>query len=264
MSGVGEGGEGVVVAGDDGEEVVGDDGGGGFGDEEAGGAEAEGAGGEVGCGDAGGVGYGDVDVFADGDEGLGLAEEPCGAGWVADVFDGEAEADGRGGLIELGLADGLEELCAVAEEGGGGGGGVPEDVAEAAEGGDLGGDGVPVGNEGLRGRGADAFETLAGLGDLAGVEGGELEGRAGGERLGEGDDGFFGLAGVVGVGVNEMLGVGEGWSWPSMRWEMLSQWSVEESWSGRWVRGWVPVLRTVKLARTAMWDFAGWRWTSRS
>ena len=170
FGGVGEGGDGVVVGGDGREEVFGEDGGGGCGDEEVGCAEAEACGGEVGCSHAGRVGDGCVDVFADGGEGLGLAAEPNGVGWLAEVLDGEAEANGCGGLLEFGLADELEELCAVAEEGRCGGGGVPEDVAEAAESGEVCGDGVPVGYVGLGGRCSDALEALAGLGDVAGVE----------------------------------------------------------------------------------------------
>jgi hypothetical protein len=50
------------------------------------------------------------------------------------VLDGEAEVDGGGTIGEALLADGLEEFGAVAEEELWSGDGVPEDVAEAAEG----------------------------------------------------------------------------------------------------------------------------------
>ena len=109
------------------------------GDEEAGRAEAEGLGIEDGGGDAGGFGDGQVGVVADGDQLLALAAEEGGVGRVADVLDREAEADGGGGLAQPGAAHGLEELGAVAEEDGRRGDGIPEDVAEAAQGGAVGG-----------------------------------------------------------------------------------------------------------------------------
>ncbi len=127
------------MLGDGGDEAVVGDGAGAVGDEEAWGAEAEGARGELGGGYAGRLGYGEVLVFAEGDELLAIAAEEDRVGGFADVFDGEAEMDLGGCLLELGLADGLKELCSVAEKdrgrwrwgtrgrfrsrGGGGGGG---------------------------------------------------------------------------------------------------------------------------------------------
>ena len=106
------GGERLVVGGNGGEEAgVGlgaDVGGGVAGDEEAGHAEADGLGIEGGGGDAGGFGDGEVGVVADGEELLALAAEEGGVGWLADVLNGEAEADGGGGLAQADAADGLE------------------------------------------------------------------------------------------------------------------------------------------------------------
>ena len=104
------------------------------GDEEAGRAEAERLGIEEGGGDAGRLGDGQVGVVADGGELLAAAAEEGGVGRVADVLDGEAEAEGGGGFAQAGAADGLEELGSVAEEDGRGGDGIPEHVAEAAQG----------------------------------------------------------------------------------------------------------------------------------
>ena len=120
------------------------------------------------------------------------------------VVDGEAKVDGGVALGDTLLADGLKELGAVTEEKLWGGCGIPEDIAEAAEGygeevrGLVGGaagaggraaglagvDGVPVGGEGLGGSGAEAFEAGGAGGEGAGVEGVEGEGRAGGEGRG--------------------------------------------------------------------------------
>ena len=86
--------------------------------------------------------------------------------------------------------------------------GIPDDVAEAAQAGEVDADRVPVGVEGDVVGGADGEETLRGGGDGAGVGDVELEGCAGRERLGERDGGLVKLAGVVGVGVER--GDGEG------------------------------------------------------
>ena len=51
---------------------------------------------------------------------------------------------------------------------------------------------------------ADAREALGRSRDRAGVERGEGEGCAGGERVREGEDRFGHLAGVVGVGVDQV------------------------------------------------------------
>ena len=208
--GGGVGGKRVVVVGDGGDEggVGGRSGlaGGAVGDEEAGRAEAERLRVEGGGGDTGRFGRGQVGVVADGGERLAEAAEEGGVGRVARVLDGETEADGCGGLTEAGVAHGLEETRAVAEEDGRRGGGKPEDVAESAQGGERGRDGVPVGGEGLVAGRADAREALGGGRDCAGVERDEGEGRAGSEWTRERDDGFVHQAGVVGVGVDEAGG----------------------------------------------------------
>ncbi len=191
-------------------------------DEEAGLAEAERGGWEVGGGEAGLGAGGGGGVVWDGGKGQAAAAEEGSDGWSAFVLDGEAKVDGGGFFGEAKFADGLEELCAVAEEELGCGDGIPEDIAEAAQGGDEGGgcgvgatgaggvgagaDGVPVGVEGLGGGRADAFEAGGVDGDGAGVDGVEGDGGAGREGCGEGEDDFRGAAGVVGVGVDEVLG----------------------------------------------------------
>ena len=86
--------------------------------------------------------------------------------------------------------------------------GIPDDVAEAAQAGEVDADGVPIGVEGDVVGGSDGEEALRRLGDGAGVGDVELEGCAGGERLGERDGGLVKLAGVVDVGVER--GDGEG------------------------------------------------------
>ena len=109
--------------------------------------------------------------------------------------------EARAGEAELVPAHLVEDARAIAEQGGDGRYGVPDDVAEAAQAGEGGVDGVPVGVEGEVLWGADGEEAL-GVGlDDAGVGGVDLEGCAGRERSGEGDDGFMELAGVVDVGV---------------------------------------------------------------
>src|SRR5580658_8057354 len=133
-----------------------------------------------------------------------------GDGWGDAVgeLDRKAQAEESSGEAELVLADFVEEARAVAEDDGDAGDGVPDDVAEAAEAGEVGGDLVPVRVEGYVVRGADGEEALGAGGDGAGVSDVKLEGCAGGERRGEGDGGFVELAGVVGVRVEG--GYGEG------------------------------------------------------
>jgi len=171
--GCGVGRESVVMIGYGVDEVGGGGGGGAVGDEEVEGAEAKGGGDEVRGRDAGAGGYGGVGIFGEEGEGLAASVEEGSVGWIAGVFDGEAEVDGGGGLLEFSLADGGEQFVGVAEEDGRGGGGIPEDIAEAAEEGSGGRDLVPVGGGGLGGGGSDALEALGGLGNGAGVDGGE-------------------------------------------------------------------------------------------
>ena len=180
--------------------------GGTVGDEEAGRAEAEELRIEEGGGDAGRLDRGQVGVVADGGERLAAAAEEGGVGRVARVLDGETEADGCGGVAQAGVAHGLKETRAVAEEDGRRGGGKPEDVAESAQGGEGGRDGVPVGGECLVVGRANAGEAFGRGRDCAGVERDEGEGRAGSEWTRERDDGFVHQAGVVGVGVDEAGG----------------------------------------------------------
>ena len=125
---------------------LGEGGDGGFGlldYEEAELAEAEGVGGKVGGGDAGAGAGRRGGIVGMGDEGLAAAAEVGGDGRDPAVLDCETEVDGGGAFGEALLADGLEELGAVAEEKLWGCCWIPEDVAEAAEGyGERGGDGV--------------------------------------------------------------------------------------------------------------------------
>jgi hypothetical protein len=82
--------------------------------EEAGLAEAERMGWKI-CGGDPSTGW-IAGVIGVRDERLAVAAEVGGDGWGAAVFDGETEVDGGGALSEALLADGLEELGAVAEE----------------------------------------------------------------------------------------------------------------------------------------------------
>ena len=101
-------------------------------------------------------------------------------------LDGEAQAEARARHAKLVLAHLVEDARAVAEDDGNAGGGVPDDVAEAAQAGEVDADRVPVGVEGdVIGR-ADGDEALRRLRDDAGVGDVELEGCAGGERVASG------------------------------------------------------------------------------
>ena len=115
------------------------------------------------------------------------------------------ERDLRGGFGKSRLSDGVEKLSALAEEKLWCGDGVPEHVAEAAESGGVFCDSVPVGERSFGGVSADAFEARGVLEDCAGVEGVEREGLAGSEGRGQSENGFAGFAGVVGVGVEQVL-----------------------------------------------------------
>jgi hypothetical protein len=72
------------------------------GDEEVEGSEAQGVGGKVCRGDAGGLSDGEIGVVADGLELFAAAAEEGRVGWIAGVFNGEAQADAGGGFAELG------------------------------------------------------------------------------------------------------------------------------------------------------------------
>ncbi len=102
-------------------------------------------------------------------------------------FDGEAEGKARADEAELVAADLVEEAGTVAEDDGDGGDGIPDDVAEAAQAGKVGGDFVPVGVEGEGLRRAEGDEALGAGRDDAGVDGVELKACAGRERCGEGE-----------------------------------------------------------------------------
>ncbi len=116
--------------------------------------------------------------------------------------------EARAGHAQLVLAHFVEDAIAVAENDGNAGGGIPDDVAETAEAGEVDADLVPVGVESdVCGR-ADGDEALRGLRDGAGVGDIELESCAGSEGSGERNRGFVKLAGVVHVGVES--GDGEG------------------------------------------------------
>ncbi len=192
-------------------------------------AEAEGVGGKVGRGEAGAGAWSGCGVVGMGGEGLAAAAEVRSDGRDSAVFDCETEMDGGGALGEALLADGLEELRAVAEEELRRGDGIPEDVAKATQGdvegrrggrvfwvggaagstGYRGADGVPIGGEGLGEGGAQALEAGGVGGEVAGVESVEGEGGAGSEGRGQVEDGLRGFAGVIGVGVDDVLGDGK-------------------------------------------------------
>ena len=176
------------------------------GDKEAGSFEAEGRAVKAGCGDAG-----DFSAAAFGlsdGERRGMAIDKGDGGRVAvRKLDGEAQAEARAGHAQLVLAHLVEDARAIAEDDGNAGGRIPDDVAEAAQAGEVDADGVPIGMEGDVAGGSDDEEALRRLRDRAGVGDVELEGCAGGERLGERDGGLVKLAGVVDVGVERGDGV---------------------------------------------------------
>ena len=117
----------------------------------------------------------------------GMAVDEGDSGRLAvGKLDGEMQAEVRAGHAQLVLAHLVEEARAVAEDDGNAGDGIPDDVAEAAQAGEVDADAVPVGVEGhVVGR-ADGDEALGGLGDGAGVGDVELESCAGSERLASG------------------------------------------------------------------------------
>ena len=90
----------------------------------------------------------------------------------------------RAGHAELVLAHLVEDARAVAEDDGNAGDGIPDDVAETAQAGEVDADRVPVGVEGGVVRRADGEKALGGLRDGAGVGDVELKGCAGSERSG--------------------------------------------------------------------------------
>ena len=116
-------------------------------------------------------------------------------------FDGEAETEVRASHAQLVLAHLVEDARAVAKNDGNAGGRIPDHVAETAQAGEVDADGVPIGMEGDVAGSSDDEKALRRLRDDAGVGDVELEGCAGGERLGERDGGLVKLAGVVDVGV---------------------------------------------------------------
>ena len=130
------------------------------GDKEARGTEAERSSGEVGGGDAVGFGDGGVGLLSDVGESLALAVEEGVDRWLANVLNGEAKAKVSRGLLLARETDGLKEFRSVAEKEWGPRGGVPEDVPEAAKGGEGRGNLVPVGVGGLLRRSAYAGEPL--------------------------------------------------------------------------------------------------------
>lgn len=202
------------VGGDDGEELVrGGDGALG-GEEEVGDAEADGVAGDFGRGEAVSFAYNFSVGVRSCREGVEGSVDDGGVRWVADVLDGQPQAE-SGGYVPGAVGGGEgEELVAVAEDGGGGGDGVPEHVAEAAQGSGggigRGGDAVPVASGGFGGWCAEEFEAGGRLKDHAGVDGGDVEGGSGGERLGGGENSLLGIAGVVGVSGDGGLGEGAG------------------------------------------------------
>ena len=117
------------------------------GDKEAGSFKAEGRAVEAGCGDAGDFSAAALGL-SDGER-RGMAVDEGDGGRVAvRKLDGEAQAEARAGHAQLVLAHLVEDARAVAEDDGNAGGRVPDDVAEAAQAGEVDADRVPIGVEG--------------------------------------------------------------------------------------------------------------------
>jgi hypothetical protein len=87
-------------------------------------------------------------------------DEGDGGSAAVGELDGEAEAEMGAGEAELVLADFVEEAGAVAEDDGDAGDGIPDDVAEAAQAGEVDADLVPIGVEGDVVGGSDGEEAL--------------------------------------------------------------------------------------------------------
>ena len=131
------------------------------------------------------------------------------------VVNGEAQANGRGGLGEANLAGQGEQLVAVAEDGGGCGDGVPEDIAEAAERGhgEVGGWGAIWSQSASAARAGSVPRSSRRAPDcliLAEVEDREGEGGTGCERFWRGDDRLLRVAGVIRIRGDGGLGEGDG------------------------------------------------------
>ncbi len=178
-------------------------------DEEARRAEAKRLGRELRCGDTAAGGHGSFRIVGDGGQRPAPAAEVDRCRRVAAVRDGDAQTDAGILLAQAGFADGLEELRAIAKEQLRRRDWIPEDVAKAAQGDGGSGDGVPIGGERLVMGRADALQALAAKGDRACIEGVERERFAGQQRRGKIDDELVGLAGVIGVCVQQMLLEGE-------------------------------------------------------
>ncbi len=100
-------------------------------------------------------------------------------------FTGELKAEACSRHAKLVLTHFVKDAGTIAEDDRHAGNGIPDDVAEASEAGEVDADCVPVSMEGdISGR-ADVGEALRGLGDDAGVGDVELERGAGSEWLGE-------------------------------------------------------------------------------
>jgi hypothetical protein len=117
-----------------------------------------------------------VGLFGDVLERLTTAVEEGIDRGLSDIFDGEADPKGGGGLLEARETDGLEELRAIPKKEGRGGDGIPKDVSEAAKCHNAGRDLIPVSPGCVLRRGSDSSEAFAGGGDGAGVNPGQGEG----------------------------------------------------------------------------------------
>src|SRR3954451_25267633 len=96
----------------------------------------------------------------------------------------------RGGVACLPVADGHRDAIAFAEAGRFGGDGVPGDIAEAGEGGEVGRDAVPLGGNRDVFRSADAAEPLGTLRDGATITDVEPDLAVRGDVARESDDGL--------------------------------------------------------------------------
>src|SRR3954453_18927750 len=96
----------------------------------------------------------------------------------------------RGGVACLPVADGYGDAIAFAQAGRFGGDGVPGDIAEAAEGGEVGRDAIPLGGNGDVFRSADAGEPLGSLRDGSTITDVEFDLAVRGDVARESDDGL--------------------------------------------------------------------------
>ena len=191
------------------------------------------------------------------------AEWPLISATVGDVAGGNStvrrKSEACAGHAQLVLTHFVKDARAVAENDGNAGDGVPDDVAEAAQAGEVDVDRVPIGMESNVRRRADDDKALRRLGDGAGVGDIELESCAGSEGRSERNGGLVKLASVVeselSVAMVKATSLPQADALPIERRRNLQRYMAS---------GDLPSLRTVRRARTAIGCSQDARCTSMS